>query len=206
MMQFNKTSLSQSNFFVQKIDKIKSYQNRKDLFSILCKDKRILHVGCTDYPFSLTENNLHLYLNTLNPIYLDGMDVDTTGLDQLSNIIPGEYFTNLKNIEKFYDIILVPETIEHVPNIQQFIDELSKLNFNKMLITAPCFFSQAKNNDFGFIDNVYYEIVHPDHKAWFTPYTLKNCISQYSDLLIDECYILEHGHMVGVLASKQQST
>jgi hypothetical protein len=202
MIEFNKNSLSVNPFFLQKIENLKYIENRKNLFSELCKNKSVLHIGCTDYPFRLNENNLHLYLNTLNLNKLDGMDTDITGIEELKNVIPGKYFTDLKDIYDYYDLVLVPETIEHVPNIQKFIEDLCRINFKYLLITAPCFFNEMKNNEFGFVGSDYYEIVHPDHKAWFTPYTLKNCITQYSNLQIKECYILEHGHMVGVLAER----
>ena len=199
MNTFNKSSLNTNRFFIQKISNLKIIPDRKALFLELCKNKKVLHVGCTDHPFQNYTTGLHWYLYNNGISNLDGMDVDVEGLNFLKNVVPGNYYSDLKEIKEEYDFILVPETIEHVSNIQIFIQELSNLKFKKMLITAPCFFLEMKNNEFGMVDNDYYEIVHPDHKAWFTPYTLKNCVTQYSNLIIEDCYILENGHMVGVL-------
>lgn len=199
MINFNQSSLNTNSFFIQKILNLKIIPDRKTLFLELCKNKKVLHVGCTDHPFQNYMTGLHWYLYNNGVQNLDGMDVDIEGLSFLKNVVPGNYYSDLKEIKDEYDIILVPETIEHVANIQIFVQELSNLNFKKMLITAPCFFLEMKNNEFGMIGNDYYEIVHPDHKMWFTPYTLKNCITQFSNLSIEDNFILENGHMVGIL-------
>lgn len=201
-LPFNTNSLGTNPFFVQEISNLEIVDNRKILFEKLCKNKKVLHVGCTDYPFSEYENNLHSYLNTIGVEFLDGMDIDEDGIQEMKKYVSGDYYTNLKDIKKTYDIVLVPETIEHIPNIQIFLSELEAINTTHIFITAPCFFNEFKNKEFGFVNEKYYEIVHPDHKVWFTPYTLKNCITQYTEMAVESVFILENGHMVGVLATK----
>jgi hypothetical protein len=93
-----------------------------------------------------------------------------------------------------------------VNNVEGFLMSLVQCcnNSTKLLITAPNAFcnshiSRNKDNLNSFI-----EIVHPDHNAWYSPYTLQNTIkktynSNNIDVIIDEIGLLENETMVYVL-------
>src|SRR5260370_37073746 len=96
--------------------------DRVPYFQELCRDKRVLHVGCTDSPIFDAATNLHLQLAPVCK-ELHGMDVDENGLSELNDYFKGEYFTHMATAvahskQKSNEVVLAPETIEHHPNIQ----------------------------------------------------------------------------------------
>jgi 2-polyprenyl-3-methyl-5-hydroxy-6-metoxy-1,4-benzoquinol methylase len=78
--------------------------------------------------------------------------------------------------DKKYDFLLIPETIEHVDNPCQFLQSIIPLTTEKteIMVTAPNAFSPTWQNKFE--GKEFRELVHPDHKCWFSPYTLTNTI------------------------------
>ncbi len=178
--------------------------NRLELFAKLCHGRTVLHVGCNDYPIFNPATNLHLQLHNLcHCSKLDGFDIDETGLTELANLVSGTYFSRFSQITENYDLLLVPETIEHVDNIQIFLAELSTISFKQCLITAPNAFLPNNNGNYWTESGTYIEHVHPDHTCWFSPATLQTCIRKFTDWQVDELFLLENRTMVGCLCSKQ---
>ncbi len=177
----------------------------------LCAGKKVLHVGCTDHPVFNPEHNLHIQIGDVCA-ELDGLDTDTAGLEVLSRYVNGRYFSKVSEIEDEYDLVLVPETIEHVSGIGEFLGSLSQIKFRDIFITAPCLlgwmdcfnYKTYHGRRAGLLSHEtdYIEEVHPDHKAWFTPYTLANCVEQYSDWRIGQVMFLEGWRMAAVHCSK----
>lgn len=174
--------------------------NRLDFFTYLCSGKTVLHVGCSDFPLFNAATNLHLQLHS-HCSRLDGLDTDETGLAELARLAPGKYFNNISQISEDYDLLLVPETIEHVNNIQQFLSDLSTISFKHCLITAPNAFLPNDNGNYWTTSGRYFEHVHPDHNCWFSPATLQTCIQKFTNWQIDELILLNYQHMVGCLCS-----
>ena len=163
-------------FFEQEL-KYTDRVDRVDYFSEIIKNKRCLHYGCADWPIFDISNNLHFKLLSSNK-NLVGYDIDSETIKKMSNI---EDFYGYRlyhdkiEIKEFFDIVIVPETIEHVFNIEEFILEVSKFG-KEIIITAPnalCDIHYHRNLD---NDSIFTEIVHPDHKYWFSLYTLMNSI------------------------------
>lgn len=173
--------------------------------------RRVLHVGCTDYPIFDPSNNLHIQLSG-DCAVLDGLDTDQEGIKVLSQYVLGRYFTRAADASEYYDVLPVPETIEHVHNIREFLTELDTIDFAEIVITAPCLIGW--NSNFSYADRAgrlssllaapqdYIEEVHPDHKVWFTPYTLANCVEQFTDWSITEVLFLDSKRMTAVRCSK----
>lgn len=172
-------------FWIQKIP-IKRVEKRIEILKPHIQGKKILHIGCTDYPIFNPKTNLHIQISTLCS-ELHGMDIDEKGLQLLKSYYPGKYFSDLSKIKNYYDIILVPETIEHVSNIQSFLNELNQLNSNKMIISGPNCFNEFFKHKMK--NNTFTEAVHPDHNVWFSPYTLKNVIEKYTDFKVNEVFL-----------------
>lgn len=201
------------NFFTQKI-KMNNYQSRLEYFKKVLNGN-ILHIGCADYPIYSNKHNLHLWLlynvgsdnNKVKEI--DGYDVNKETI----LLMKTHEFLKDKNLyyekpNKKYDFLLIPETIEHVDNINLFLlDILDLMNDEcEVLITGPNAFcnnhiqkNKLYNND------LFIEEVHPDHNCWFSPYTLFNVIRKtYTKLnTINftpiECGLLEKDTMAYVL-------
>jgi hypothetical protein len=187
------------SYWVQETEVIRTHDRMK-VFKPLVEGKKVLHVGCTDYPIFNPKTNLHLKLKDLCST-LHGMDVDSEGIEVLKGYYPGKYFESLKKADSAYDTILVPETIEHVENIALFLKEINSISAQNYIITGPnCFHNYFKN---GFKKgDKFIEMVHPDHNCWFSPYTLKNAIEKYTNLKVDEIHLSNHDLMIVCICSK----
>lgn len=185
------------NFFVQKINIESIAQSRFDFLASICVGKKTLHVGCTDAMTFNTDNNLHIFLSK-KVTHLFGFDIDTLDTALLKNICPGEYFTSIEDCRKNdYEIIIIPEVLEHVSNAKVFLNEIFSLDAKEIFISVPNIIHYGKEmlQDGG----VFTEIVHPDHKYWFSPYTLYNIVREYiKDEENSKMYYIEGGSMVGI--------
>lgn len=190
------------HFFKQKLAYV-DRANRISYFQELISDKKVLHYGCADWPIFDINTNLHYKLIASNPSVV-GYDIDKDTIKLMQNL---DVFKNhhlvydYNNIRSHsFDLIIAPETIEHVFDIESFILELSSIG-KQILITAPnalCEHHFHRNADDG---QYFTEIVHPDHKYWFSLYTLQNSISLVLDrhnkkYIIDEIGFLENRTMV----------
>lgn len=191
-------------FFVQKVPVSSSLRgaHRNDVFASLCDGREVLHVGCADAPITNVKHNLHLALQGCAKV-LDGFDLDTTALDMLRpHLRSGRLFSRLEDIQDSYEVLLVPEVIEHVNNVEQFLQTLDKIGFSEIIITAPDAFScMHRHFDYDSETETFCEIVHPDHNAWYTPYTLMNVIRKYTSWTVEGLFFLDPGSIM-LVASK----
>lgn len=191
------------SFFIQEMWVDDITISRIEYFKNLLNTKKVLHVGCTDYPIFNPNHNLHLQLQSGKLSLLDGFDIDETGLASLKKYYSGNYYSKIENLHEHYDYILIPEVIEHVDNIQDFLFNMSKINQDRMIITGPCLIGHFENGMFRQNGHTYTEEVHPDHNCWFSPYTLQNQIEKYTKWKIEKIMFLEGKRMVGVIAKSQ---
>lgn len=135
-------------------------------------NKSILHIGCVDSLYYNKDHNLHIKLSKICKS-LHGFDIDKKGIDILNTDCPSTYFTNISDIYTHsYDVVLIPEVLEHVDNVGEFIQSMAKINTKQYFITAPdiSLYNTHIKNDGNYI----HEMVHSDHKCWYSPYTLHN--------------------------------
>jgi len=169
--------LSQSSFFEQHV-RATRHTNRVEYFKQLISGKNVLHVGCADWPIYNPNNNLHIQLCISNP-NVDGFDVNNDVIEKMKTH-PDLDGRDLYSIlpDKKYDILIVPETIEHVNNVEGFLHGLVKCvtSDTQILITAPNAFCSEHMNRNRYIRNTFLEIVHPDHGCWYSLYTLPNAV------------------------------
>lgn len=185
------------NFFIQKIniDTIKS--TRFDFFEWLCADKKTLHIGCADATTFNVDNNLHILLsNNIKELY--GFDIHIDGLMKLKEKCIGKYFSSYNDLKTHvFDIIIVPEVLEHTDNAKFFLDEIFSINAKEFFISVPNIMHYSK--EMIQKESHFIEIINPDHKYWFSPYTLYNIVKSYikhEDLC--KMYYLEDGSMIGI--------
>lgn len=176
--------------------------NRIEYFKNICKNKKVLHIGCTDWPIFDPQSNLHIHLNEVAK-EISGFDTDKEGLKNLSKYVSGNYYSEFSQIgNEAFDLCLVPETIEHVDNIKDFIVNLETINAETFYITAPnCFSTENIERNYQGT-KTFIEVVHPDHNCWFSPYTLKNIIQKYTAFKVNEVYLMEQDRMICCVASK----
>jgi predicted TPR repeat methyltransferase len=158
-----------------------------------CKGKRVLHLGCTDWPW--TEERiksgllLHPKLNAAAS-FLAGVDADPAGVDAFRKI--GYTETYVDNVEMFsnpavcngkFDVIVAGEIIEHLENPGLFLRGVQKLMTpsTELIITTV--------NAYCFFRFVFYvvrrEDVHPDHNYYFSPVVLRKLITRCGLEVVD---------------------
>ena len=198
-----KKYLNDNNYWVQRV-KIQTVPNRIDYFKKICQNKKVLHFGCTDWPIFDPKKNLHIELSKCTNL-LHGFDIDVEGIKNLKNYVDQDYYSDFTKIPEInYDVCLIPETIEHVDNVELFLKNVSSINADTFIITAPnCFSKQHISRNFYGKDE-FIELVHPDHNCWYSPYTLKNHIEKYSNLKVTEVILLNKDTMVCCIAKKNQ--
>jgi len=173
--------------------------DRLNLFEYYCKGKKVLHVGCVDYPIFKPESNLHIYLSAFVP-ELHGLDLNVEGLDVLKKYVDQPYFSSMADVAESYDVCLIPEVIEHVNDIGAFLKDVGKCDARLFVITAPNAFK--KRESFFKSRTLWVERIHPDHNCWFSPYTLKNVIEKYSGLNVRNVFLMNRKTMVCCVCSK----
>ncbi len=166
-------------YFTQTVTVDSSSQelSRLDFLKSLVTGLKVLHVGFVDYPITKPKKNLHLKIAD-SCKRIDGIDPNATEeIKSLLAVPNGKIYDSWSDVPNDYDVIIVPEVIEHVDNVALFLNQLDQIS-GKLIITAPCAYKLSGN--FREENGSYIETVHPDHNCWYTPYTLKNVINKYS--------------------------
>jgi SAM-dependent methyltransferase len=164
---------------------------RVELIRSECADKRVLHLGCTNYPYTEDAIKQDMLLHadlarTASSLY--GIDSDAKGIELLENagfknIYPGD-LENLDNVEidETFDVIVAGEMIEHLNNPGLFLNGIKRfMNAETRLvlttINAYCGMRFAMYGVRGKRGRV--EFVHPDHVAYYSYSTLKLLLERH---------------------------
>jgi hypothetical protein len=194
---------SQHNaYFVQRVTVGRELEglNRLDVFASLCAGKRVLHVGCADWPITDPRTSLHVALDA-HCAALDGFDVHADALDQLRPHVRGALFSDLSQVTGAYDVVLVPEVMEHVPDVPAFLAQLEAIEAGCYLISVPDAY-QCRQRHFDYVEETetFVEVVHPDHNVWYTPYTLTNTIRKYSGMKVERMWFFNRISILALLS------
>ena len=170
--------------FKKKFDAKASYVGLRDPFLLgQSIGKKVLHIGCTDWPFAKTafenETLLHSKLSQIAS-ELIGLDIDEKGIDYLETLLPGCYIRgNLIHpvvrsevLKNELEIIMVPDVIEHVPNQFDFIEgllELQKSSNAQIIVTTPNTYSLKSF----LAASVGLDYTHTDHRLFHNESTLR---------------------------------
>jgi len=175
---------SDENYFQQNLIVKESGLHTWDYCQGICGiNDTILHIGCSDYPFK--EGSMHCYFLKL---FKNVIGYDIKGIEKMRELCPGTYFNLIDEmIDINFDVVLIPNVVEHIPNPGSFVDEVFKLKFKKLFCIVPTFFisSQTKLEGSNFT-----EMVHPDHVCWYSPYTLLNLFSKQIKKHNDDCELI----------------
>lgn len=190
-------------YFVQAVpvrSDLKGYR-RLDVFRQLCEGRRVLHVGCVDWPITDPRQSLHVQLAPYCA-QLDGFDIHAEPFERLRPALPesSRLFSSWTEVTEEYDLVLVPEVLEHVPDVQGFLAHLDKLRTKEYVITVPdaysCFsahFELLPDQD------MMIEVVHPDHNCWYTPYTFSNVLRKYTTWRLDGLWFFNRISLLALL-------
>ncbi|MBA7657757.1 Ubiquinone biosynthesis O-methyltransferase [subsurface metagenome] len=172
----------------------KKLVDKENIILNLCKDKRVLHLGCVDYPL--------LYYRIKSGTWLHGKIMQAAkkviGIDNAKNeveILKEKY--NIDNIfygdvEKLieydflpFNIVIAGEIIEHLSNPGLFLDTIKRflLPDGILIITTVNAFCLRRiiRIPLGI------ESVHPDHKYYFSHSTLSTLLKKH-DYTVQERY------------------
>lgn len=160
--------------------------DREKFILEFCSGKKILHLGCADWPF--TENRLrdgtwlHSKLTAVADTCL-GVDLDRDTVVALrekhgiKNIIEG-------NAEKLgdldigrFDVVVAGEIIEHLNNVGLFLESVKTvLNLGgKLLVTTTNAYCLRRFIRIPFGQ----ESIHPDHTYYFSHPTLETLAKRF---------------------------
>ncbi len=155
--------------------------NRVDFISKQCHEKKVLHIGFSDYPYTVAKikdkSLLHLQLKNTTDALM-GLDNNENALQQykqLTNddsIVLGDIMENypLAAINFKPAIILLSEVLEHLQDPYKAVDILynSFVDGTKVLVTVPNY--AALDNIAASVHKT--ETIHPHHCWHFSPFTL----------------------------------
>lgn len=172
------------------MDKKIELVQRVEFIKKICAGQKVLHLGCTDYPYTAqaVENDmlLHFKLERIASA-LYGFDFDQKGIDVLresggKNL----YRADLEkleevNLDETFDVIIAGEMIEHLSNpglflkgIQRFMNPKTKL-----IITTINAYSGMRYLIYGLRGKGgRNEPVHQDHVAYYSYKTLSLIIER----------------------------
>jgi len=177
---------------------------RVDIIKSISRGKKVLHLGCTNYPYTqLAIDGDALLHNELESVAseLFGFDYDQEGIDILTALgSTNLYRADLEKLDEVdldikFDVIIAGEIIEHLNNpglflngIQRFMNAESELIITT--INAYCalrFATYALRGKGG--TN---EPVHPDHVYYFSYRTLKLLVER-AGLTVKDFYFYDLG-------------
>ena len=164
---------------------------RLQFIKAACAGKKVLHLGCTNWPYTLDAIEAGMLLHdelaeTATELY--GFDFDQEGID----VLAAKGYTNLyqADLEKLdevdldekFDVILAGEMIEHLNNPGLFLNGIKRfMNSETQLIVttinAYCgmrFLTYGLRGRGGLL-----EPVHPDHISYYSYSTLKLILERH---------------------------
>lgn len=173
---------------------------RLEVLRGLCGGQRVLHVGCADWPITNPATSLHVALEP-HCARLDGLDPHEEALDALRPHVAGELYSDFGQVSHSYDLVLVPEVMEHVPDVAAFLAQLEAVDAPLFLISVPDAF-QCRHRHFDYVAQTatFLEAVHPDHNHWYTPYTLANTLAKYSGLKLERMWFFNRISLLALLS------
>ncbi len=164
-----------------KLERIMSVDREEYIFR-QADDKRVLHVGCSDMPFTekkLKKGSLlhQRIIDNSSFIRLAGVDISNEGI----SLMRADGIDDLHTIDSdsdllcdyfgdTFDLIIAGEVLEHVPNMGYFIDSLKSVcdESTLILITVPNYAPIKRIFRLFWLN----EEVHPDHVCYFSVSTL----------------------------------
>lgn len=168
-----------------------SLVQRLEFIRASCRGKRVLHLGCTNWPYTRESIENGMLLHTeLEKIAAEvvGLDADQEGINVLKedgskNI----YEADLEHLDKLelnrtFDVIIAGEMIEHLNNPGLFLNGIKRfMNAETELvlttINAYCgmrFWQYGLRGKRG-----KQEFVHPDHVAYYSYSTLNLLLTRH---------------------------
>lgn len=162
--------------------------------------KSVLHLGCTNYPYTQDSINKRMLLHTelqKTAAELYGFDFDQEGIDTLAAAgVDNLYRADLEHLEdvvldRQFDVIIAGEMIEHLLNPGLFLTGIKRfmhLNSELLITTVNAYaavrFAQYALRGKGGEN----EPVHPDHIAYYSFRTLSKLAANAGFEVSEFCF------------------
>lgn len=159
-----------------------------------CDGTKVLHLGCTDSPVHESQlaagRLLHPRLFSVTRA-LCGVDVDEQALAWMKERFEGDYVAADIESDAFvaafrgkdFDIILLPDVLEHTNNPYSVLANVRRIAAadTRFLVSVPNAYSLK-----GFLRaTLRREVIHPDHVAFHSLYTLTNLLARSGWEVVD---------------------
>lgn len=186
-----------TNYLKKLKSKAKFVGDREEFLIQLCQKKRVVHIGCTDWPDSKEQDIkgklLHSRISSSSESVI-GVDIDDVGIQEFRARFPkdtfllGDISSNPKVVSEIIkfrpDLILIPDVIEHIENAKEFLDgvyrlistceESTKPFTPKVVISTPNAYSLKT-----FLPIlVNYDVTHLDHCSIHNEVTLAHLTNE----------------------------
>jgi SAM-dependent methyltransferase len=157
----------------------------------LCRGKKVLHLGCTNYPYTAATiadgSLLHFRLKSVAQT-VTGFDADNEGLEVLRSF--GEtdlHYANLEKLEETdfhekFEVIVAGEMIEHLNNPGLFLEGIKRFLApdGRLMITTINAYCGMRFIVYGLRGRGgVMEPVHPDHVAYYSYSTLRLLLERH---------------------------
>ena len=213
MEEFNKYWEDHKNDYSLNLPK-RDIQSRLVLFEKHLKNKKVLHIGCSDWPDTEEKAKNKSLLHQ----YFTGFTSELYGLDSckesisimhkynIKNVIVGDIydFYNDKNFtDKKFDVLVVSEVIEHLVNPGLALESIKQyiLKTNpgaEIIFTVPNYHNFFFNFIYGLRKK---EVVHPDHKFYFSYRTFRVLLENYG-FEVNDFYFVTYGRGIENIKGK----
>lgn len=177
---------------------------RVEFIKKLCEGKKVLHLGCTNYPYTreAIDNNmlLHFELDKITK-ELYGFDFDERGLTVLADSGGKNlYRADLEKLEEValdetFEVIIAGEMIEHLSNPGLFLRGIKRFMNpqTKLIITTINAYCAMRFLIYGLRGKGgANEPVHPDHVAYYSYKTL-SLILERENIQVKNFYFYDIG-------------
>jgi SAM-dependent methyltransferase len=184
-------------------EKLDSVQ-RVDFIKNIASGKKVLHLGCTNYPYTEDAISkgmlLHFELEKIAS-QLYGFDFDRAGLDIIKKAGAGNVFEadlerlSVVPIDETFDVIIGGEIIEHLSNPGLFLNGIKRFmrSDTRLVITTINAYCAMRFLIYGLRGRGgVNEPVHPDHISYYSYKTLKLMLERHG-LVLNEFHFYDIG-------------
>lgn len=180
-------------------------RTRLDVFRQLLVTKRVLHVGYADWPITDSRHHLHVQLDAVCAA-LDGIDANDDAAAVIGGLVKGRLFTRWGEITDAYDVVLAPEVLAHVADVEGFFSALDLVDARTIIMTVPDA-SQSAARRFGYDPGtqMFTEVVHPDQHAWYSPYTFYNVVTKHTDWHVAGLWLFDRQSLLMIADKRPRS-
>ena len=166
--------------------------DRDEYIVSLCTDKRVLHIGACDAPYTIKKQQAgKLLYEKISLVCADqlGIDLDASAATLLndqnhknSKILIAD-LNDPASISYDADIIIFGETIEHLLNLETFFTSIKQLMspHTQLVISTPNAYQLSRFTD-ALLGK---ERQHPDHNLMMSYKTLSTCLEK-NQLHVDD--------------------